>query len=122
MEFVGFYNVVGKSVIGEKISYIVSFDPNHSIFAAHFPDNPITPGVCLLQVCKDLAEDVMEEHLALYMIKNVKFLKLLVPDKVTSVNFVFSFSSETKYKMAVEICDNNGDVYAKFNLIFSSCR
>ena len=34
----------------------ITLNPAHPIFAGHFPGNPITPGVCMLQIIKELTE------------------------------------------------------------------
>ncbi|MDR0605106.1 MAG: hypothetical protein LBG80_12460 [Bacteroidales bacterium] len=34
----------------------VKLNCNHKIFSGHFPDNPILPGVCALQIAKELLQ------------------------------------------------------------------
>ena len=55
------------------------------IYAAHFPNFPITPGVCVIQIVKELAEILFNQTLTLKSIKNAKFLKVMQPngDKYT---------------------------------------
>ena len=44
-----------------------------------FPGNPITPGVCLIQLVAELLEGVVGRQLALKRIVNVKFQHVLSP-------------------------------------------
>ena len=37
-------------------TYVLAPDAGHAIYAAHFPGNPVTPGVCIIQTVKELAE------------------------------------------------------------------
>jgi 3-hydroxyacyl-[acyl-carrier-protein] dehydratase len=34
----------------------VRLNPNHEIFAGHFPNNPVLPGVCVLQIVKEILQ------------------------------------------------------------------
>ena len=41
------YTIVAKDIPDDKISYNIKLDANHFIYQAHFPNEPITPGVCI---------------------------------------------------------------------------
>jgi 3-hydroxyacyl-[acyl-carrier-protein] dehydratase len=34
----------------------IELNPTHAIFSGHFPNNPILPGVCALQIAKELLQ------------------------------------------------------------------
>lgn len=57
----------------------LSFDPTHPIYKAHFPGNPITPGVCLMQIVGDLSSEIVGRKLQMVGARNVKFLSVLNP-------------------------------------------
>lgn len=57
------------------------------IYHAHFPGNPITPGVCIVQMGKELVEDALQRKLDISYVKNVKFLSVLSPEQSTAVTF-----------------------------------
>lgn len=40
----------------ESILSIVSVDAGHKIFEGHFPGQPVLPGVCQIQLIKELLE------------------------------------------------------------------
>lgn len=66
---------------------MVRLNSEHFIYKAHFPGNPITPGVCILQMAQELISMAVGEKLAVRRVKNVKFLKILVPDKTGAIVF-----------------------------------
>ena len=35
----------------------ISIDRDHTIFKGHFPGNPVMPGVCMIQIIKELTEE-----------------------------------------------------------------
>lgn len=64
----------------EDVSYQLHLNGEHVIYQAHFPGEPITPGVCLLQMGLELLEDAVGCALELDGVKNVKFLSVLHPE------------------------------------------
>jgi 3-hydroxyacyl-[acyl-carrier-protein] dehydratase len=64
-----------NSVIAE-----ITLNKDNAIFKGHFPGNPITPGVCMLQIIKNLTAQIHQCELTLLNSKNIKFLALINPD------------------------------------------
>ena len=95
-------------------------NPEHLIYQAHFPSNPITPGACLLQTAGELLQRKLGRPLFLKASKNVKYLNVLVPVEGKEVRFTFSnlVESETECKAQVVIADE-ASVYTKMSLTFS---
>lgn len=95
-------------------------NPEHLIYQAHFPGNPITPGACLLQTAGELLQRKLDRPLFLKASKNVKYLNVLVPSEGKEVRFTFSnlVESETECKAQVVIADE-ASVYTKMSLTFS---
>ena len=58
----------------------ITLNPQHPIFEGHFPNNPITPGVCMMQIVKNLTEQITGHQLQLTQMLNVKFTALINPE------------------------------------------
>jgi 3-hydroxyacyl-[acyl-carrier-protein] dehydratase len=88
---------------GTEFEYILSLNKEHPIYKAHFPGNPIMPGVCIIQLCKELMEQQTGETLFLQKIHNVKFLSVIDPRVVDAIQVSFSKISvlEEGYKFSV---------------------
>ena len=99
---------------------ILCCNPEHLIYQAHFPGNPITPGACLLQTAGELLQRKLGRPLFLKSSKNVKYLNVLIPAEDKEVRFVFSnlAETETECKAQVVIADE-ASVYTKMSLTFS---
>ena len=69
--------------------YDVSLQEKSLIFQAHFPGEPITPGVCIIQIAKELLEDYVQKCYTIKTIKNVKFLNVISPVPTPHVTYVF---------------------------------
>jgi 3-hydroxymyristoyl/3-hydroxydecanoyl-(acyl carrier protein) dehydratase len=37
-----------------RVQATIRLNPDHAIFAGHFPGQPVVPGVCMLQIIKEL--------------------------------------------------------------------
>lgn len=75
-----FIDSVARSENG--VSYEIHLNADHIIYKAHFPGEPITPGVCILQMGIELLVDAVNSDLEISSVKNVKFLSILHPDCV----------------------------------------
>jgi len=97
------YEIKQQTIAESGFEYIISLDKEHSIYKAHFPNNPITPGVCIIQICKELMEAHTGESLFLSKLNNVKFLSIIDPRVADTVKFSFSKISfeDSIYKCAV---------------------
>jgi len=58
----------------------LTLNANHPIFKGHFPNNPVTPGVCMMQIVKNITEQITDNQLQLIQMTNVKFTALINPD------------------------------------------
>lgn len=74
-----FYTVTGFEVSATAVQAQLSIDPGHRIFEGHFPGRPVVPGVCMLQMIKEMAEKALGEKLLLTKAAQVKYLQVLVP-------------------------------------------
>lgn len=65
----------------ENGNYIaqISLNKDHDIFKGHFPGNPVTPGVCMMQIVKELTEEFTGKKLFLKTASNVKFMAIINP-------------------------------------------
>lgn len=57
----------------------IKLNQDHNIFNGHFPGNPVTPGVCMMQIVKELTEEFTDKKLFLKSASNVKFMAIINP-------------------------------------------
>ena len=67
----------------------IVLNPDHLIYKAHFPGQPITPGVCLLQMVSELLSVQEGKRLFIKGIKNVKFARMMSPLTDSRVSVLF---------------------------------
>lgn len=59
--------------------YTVALLPDCDVYRGHFPGEPISPGVCSIQMVKELMERQTGKHLMLTDIKQARFTTLITP-------------------------------------------
>lgn len=78
-----FYKIISiKGCVDQKgsVEAVIKLNPHHEVFQGHFPDNPVTPGVCMMQIVKELSERVLGKKLFLTSASNVKFMAVINPN------------------------------------------
>lgn len=76
-----FYTIISiETTDVQKHQVSIVINKNHEIFKGHFPETPVVPGVCMLQIIKELAENITNQKLVLQKLVNVKFLTLMNPE------------------------------------------
>ena len=77
-----FYKIISiENTAENKYLVLILINENHDVFKGHFPDNPIMPGVCMMQIIKELTEQISESSLFMQSLSNAKFMALINPDK-----------------------------------------
>ena len=62
-----------------KFNFTIKLNPDHPIYLGHFPGNPVVPGVCQVQMIKELTSAILKTDLVIYKSDNIKFLSMNVP-------------------------------------------
>ena len=65
---------------GPKHEAVLLINGKHEVFKGHFPGNPVMPGVCMMQIIKELAEQISGSSLMMQSLSNVKFMALINPE------------------------------------------
>lgn len=75
-----FYTIESIQPLNDKhIRASIRLNATHAVYEGHFPEQPVVPGVCQIQIVKELAEDMLETEGMLERISQVKFLSVIDP-------------------------------------------
>ena len=64
----------------------LSIHKEHPVFNGHFPGQPIVPGVCMLQMLKEVLKTQVNADIKLVSADFLKFLKFINPQETNTVN------------------------------------
>lgn len=90
-----FYKIKSTEILdsGSYKAKII-LNKNHAIFKGHFPGNPVAPGVCMMQIVKDLTENFLNAPLFLTSASNVKFMAIINPEEHAILDMDLNISED----------------------------
>lgn len=115
------YDIIGKNSGDGVLTYQVKFNPDCLIYQSHFPGNPITPGVCLIQMASEILELEYHHTYDLSLLKSIKFKKTVRPGEVMSFIFTDMAQDDDLFKVNVSV-ENEEAQYAKMALSFREVK
>jgi 3-hydroxyacyl-[acyl-carrier-protein] dehydratase len=74
-----FYTIVQHRQALDGIEASIAINKDHSIFDGHFPGLPVVPGVCMIQIIKEITSLVLGHQFMLQEADHVKFLNVINP-------------------------------------------
>jgi len=87
-----FFHIVTISHEEGSLKAVIMINPSHQIFEGHFPGQPVVPGVCMIQIVKELLATVTGEEPLLTSGDYFKFLTVLDPTKNAEVHAEIKYS------------------------------
>lgn len=121
-----FFHIVDAGDMTRK----VAFNSDHEIYKAHFPGNPITPGVCLVQMATEMLQDIFHASLSLTELSRIKYRGIVKPedsptfrfstmqDNAPSPSGVRLLSGGENLKVKVVIEGDNSKVFTEMTLVY----
>lgn len=77
-----------------KILAEIVIDPTHRIFDGHFPGQPVLPGVCTVEILKEIVSEAKGRTYKLKEAHNMKFLSLVDPSQMNKLFFQVNYTEE----------------------------
>ena len=113
-----FFTIKNQNVLDGKAEFRIKLNAENFIYQAHFPNNPITPGVCLIQMAVELFGLLKGASFGIKTLKNVKFTAPINPFEFPEVDFLLEFAEkENQVKVLIKAKET---VFAKISLVLST--
>jgi len=98
-----------------QITAVARLNGSHPIFGGHFPGNPVVPGVCQVQMVRELVEKAIGHPLRLAVSDNIKFLSMINPQQVPQLEFRLTIRQmpEQRFSVSASIVSDTA-VFLKF--------
>ena len=68
-----------ESIAPQHYRVSVTLEPEHPVYTGHFPETPVVPGVCSLQMIIECTGKVLGYPVAMIQASVVKFLQIMRP-------------------------------------------
>lgn len=114
------YTITGQHEEDEKTVVTVRLNPECFIYKAHFPGNPITPGVCIVQAASEVLGSVLGNNLEITEVKDAKFTNILSPVQNKEADFVFNSIEQSDDAIKAKVDVKAGDEV--FTVISFTCK
>ncbi len=113
-----FFSFTTPETNGNLLKTTISLNPAHDIFNGHFPGNPVVPGVCMMQMIKEVLENHLGKKLRLIKADNIKFLSFIDPNQHGQVGLEIKINMiDEQVKTDAQLA-NEGVVFLKFKGVF----
>jgi len=114
------YNIIETPVsTAAEATFVIELQPEHAVFQAHFPGEPIMPGACIVQVIQEVTSVWRQEALQLVKVNNLKFLSVIRPDVQPRLEVQVQLTREEETQVQVKgALMAEGTDYTKFSLTF----
>lgn len=118
-----FFTIEQFSEENNQIFCRISLNPEHSIYQAHFPGNPVTPGVCIIQTTQELTSEYLQVPLFLERVVKSKFTNVINPTQYPEVDITMEIENadETLYKVTAKVAYEE-TTFAQLVLIFMKAK
>ncbi len=117
-----FYKITGMDIIDDpnNVNLLIKFNPEHNVFRGHFPDQPVVPGVCLIEIITDCLSGLSRMPCMLVESDYIKFLKPIIPNTTDTYTLNIALHKLSVDEVSVEAIINiYSTKYLKFKGIFS---
>ena len=96
-----FFHINDLQTAGTDVSAVLVINKAHKIFEGHFPGQPVVPGVCMMQMIKELVEEIMQKKTDLIKAHDMKFLAVIDPSQHNTIQTTLKYSLEEDGTMIV---------------------
>ena len=111
------FSIITEDKQENQVTYTIRLNKEHAIYTGHFPESPITPGVCIVQMAVDLFSHFMGCDLHLLQAKNVKFLQLIRPEEHDTIQYQLHWEKMENNAYALKIIVSDGDtIFTKMSI------
>ena len=114
----GLYSIFGFKHEDLSVRATIKLNAAHEVFKGHFPENPVMPGVCMIQIIKELAEKATGKALFLSVATNVKFMAIINPEKNDLIQLQLNFIEEGDILKVKNVTTFNDTLALKLNATF----
>ncbi len=103
------FTIITEHIDGQHAVFDIQLNTQHAIYTGHFPNDPITPGVCVVQIATDLFAHIQQRACSMTAAKNIKFLNLIRPTEHEIVRYTLDWEAEgdNSYKVKAVVTDDD---------------
>ena len=110
-----FFEIISQDDHENCLKTMVRINEKHPIFIGHFPKNPITPGVCIIQMAKEILMRKFGYAVQMKLGNNMKFMNPINPLVNNTINIDIDYSRDADNLFCQVIVKNTDKCFCKFS-------
>ena len=114
-----FFYFTALQTEGNVAKTVLEINAAHQIFKGHFPGNPVVPGVCMMQMVKEVLEELIEAKTRLLKAGDMKFLAVINPGVHRFVDLDITHSIDNGNIKVDAVIQKDGTIFFKLKGLFS---
>lgn len=96
-----FFTISNIETAGFEVKARLIINASHKIFDGHFPGQPVVPGVCMMQMVKEIMEQVTGKKTDLIKSSEMKFLAIIDPSQNNNISATVKYTLDDNQNMVV---------------------
>ena len=96
----------------------IRIEASHPILKGHFPQQPVVPGVCMLEMQKEILQSALGSSFMLSSASIVKFLTMFTPDQTTTAQYTIQFQHMEHGIEVTSTLTHGEQVFLKFKGVY----
>ena len=115
-----FFEIETQETAEMTIDSHIALNVDHPIYKGHFPQQPVVPGVCMMQLMAELTSNALGKKVQLKKAHQAKFLVPIVPQNAPklAVNIKYVAQEAGDFKITGTIKDDKVTFF-KFKGLFA---
>lgn len=107
-----FYTIIDIKSSASSHAIQVRLNADHKIYEGHFPNQPVVPGVCTMQLVKECVEKIKNVTLCYSQVQTCKFLSVINPkvDNIIEIAITLSDGEGSDIAMQADILQKEQQV------------
>lgn len=114
-----FYSIISSTFADQNLHANISINKEHEIFKGHFAHQPVLPGVCMLQISKEILEHHYQTKVIMPASGQIKFLKMVDPNVNATISIEVKklpeFLNDQPQFINIDWKDGDGNFILKLN-------
>jgi 3-hydroxyacyl-[acyl-carrier-protein] dehydratase len=117
------YIIKNISGTGSWFEAVIELNEQHKIFEGHFPEQPVLPGACMLQMTRELLETFLEKTFQLVKADDIRFSAMVDPNVNKELRFLIQckFVETEVININAKILKHDDVVCCKIKASFKTC-
>ena len=110
-----FFEIIYQEEQENCLKTTVKINAQHRIFEGHFPNRPITPGVCIMQMTKEILMRKFNQPFQMSHGDTIKFMNPIDPRINEIVTFEVNYKEVENLFSVQTIVKHELTIFCKFN-------